>query len=146
MRRADQPIVVQRQYAGARFTHPHHTRTAHQRDVVEVEDVERSREEGAKRRRVQPGMARLLADERREHASGMTKPMDLHAVVECRIGQILVLAVDQISVGRRDHLDFMALPDEGTRKVADISRIATVTEGWIEGRDHAEAHQAARRA
>src|SRR3954467_4364583 len=76
----------------------------------------------------------------------MTQPMDLHAVVACRVVQMLVLAVDQISLGRRDHLDFMALGNEGTRQAADIRRIPAVAEGWIEGRDHAEAHQAVRRA
>ena len=53
VRRADQPMIVKRHDPRPRLPHAQHAGPAHQRDVVEMEDVEWMAEKGVQRRRVE---------------------------------------------------------------------------------------------
>ena len=91
----------------------------------------------------QPG---LLADERRQHTRVVTDSADVHSVFPGRIDLIFVLAADEIGLRRGDHVNVMALFDQRFRQIANVGRVPTVTEGRVESGDHAETHQAVRRA
>ena len=79
-------MVVQRHQADPRLTHAQDPGAAHQRDVVEVQDVERLVEKGIERGPVQRRKARLLTDERREQSRSVAHAADLHAVLPGREG------------------------------------------------------------
>src|SRR3954447_19106541 len=143
---ADQPVIVQRHQPHGRLAHVQHAGAAHQRDVVEVQDVEPGGEKALESWPVEPREPRLLTDERGEQPRRASNSAHDHPVFPARDDIVTVLAADEIGLGRSDHIDFMPLFDQRLCQTSDVGRVSAIAERRIEGRDHAEAHQAARRA